>query len=334
VKRVSGILYLLICSLFIKAQDIHFSQYYLSPLSLNPANTGKYKGDYRFFGNYRSQWRGIEKAYNTYSAGGDFNAYPYDHNVSGGIIFINDKSGGNLSVTKIFPSGAYHKKFRQYQLHIGIQPGLVIKTIDFYKNSYPNQLNWEIGKFDHTLPNNEVNVSQRFAYFDLNAGVAASKRFGAIEPDIGIALFHITNPKESFFRNNSRLPMRQAYNFGLNYFVTPVLILRAHSLCGYTSKVSDLVSGLNIEYVLSKNAFFTNSVFAGGMWRSGLKRNPDAGIATIGFNYSHYTVGFSFDITNSQLKTAVDSKGAYELSFIYRAKSTHLTKKAVPCERY
>ena len=162
------------------AQDIHFSQFYFSPLSLNPANTGNYKGDYRLFGNYRSQWRDISKAYNTFSAGGDFNIYPSNQNVSGGLIFINDRSGGNLQVMKIMPSAAIHKKIAGYNLHFGIQPGVVIKTIDFYAHSYPNQLNWNSGKFDNTLPNTETNVSQRFTYFDLNTGLAASKRFGNI----------------------------------------------------------------------------------------------------------------------------------------------------------
>ena len=80
--------------------------------------------------------------------------------------------------------------------------------------------------------------------------------------------------------------------------------------------------------------FFSNSVFAGFMWRDGFKRNSDAGIITAGLNYSHYTIGFSYDITFSQLKTSVDSKGAFEIAFIYRAKSTRLTRKTIPCERY
>ncbi|HQQ95111.1 MAG TPA: type IX secretion system membrane protein PorP/SprF, partial [Bacteroidia bacterium] len=66
----SGILLVLIFyGTLYKAQDVHFSQYYFSPLSLNPANTGNYDGNYRFFGNYRSQWREISEAYDTYSAG-------------------------------------------------------------------------------------------------------------------------------------------------------------------------------------------------------------------------------------------------------------------------
>lgn len=316
------------------AQDIHFSQFYFSPLSLNPANTGNYKGDYRLFGNYRSQWRDISKAFNTFSAGGDFNIYPSNQNISGGLIFINDRSGGNLQVMKIMPSAAIHKKIAGYNLHFGIQPGVVIKTIDFYAHSYPNQLNWNSGKFDNTLPNTETNVSQRFTYFDLNTGLAASKRFGKIEPEISYALFHINKPKESFLGNYNKLKVRQAYNIGLNYYLNSSIILRGYTMYGYTTKVSDWVSGLNIEYVLSKNVFFTNSVFTGFMWRDGFKRNPDAGIVTAGINYSHYTIGFSYDITFSQLKTAVDSKGAFEIALIYKAKNTRLSKKAIPCERY
>ncbi len=316
-------------------QDVHFSQYYLSPLSLNPANTGNYRGDFRFFGNYRSQWKDINDAYKTFSAGGDFNAYPKNINLSGGLVFINDKSGGNLSVQKILPSGAYHFKLGAIKVHLGIQPGLVIKTLNFNAHSFPNQLNWTTGNFDNTLPNFETNQNAQFSYFDLNSGVHVSRRFGKLEPEIGLALFHINKPRESFFTGrNNKLPQRNAYNFNLNYYVSKAIILRGYSLYGYTTKASDWVSGINLEYVFSTNAFYTSSVFAGFMWRSGLKRNADAGIITAGFNYKSYTVGFSYDITFSQLKTSVDSKGAFEMALIYRGKSTRLYKKIVPCERY
>ncbi len=330
---------LTLCALFFltfisEAQDVHFSQYYFSPLSLNPANTGNYKGDYRFFGNYRSQWRDISKAYNTYSAGGDVNFYPSNLNFSGGLIFISDKSGGNLNVSKIMPSLAFHHKLGEFNMSYGVQPGYVMKSIDFYSHSFPEQLNWSTGKFDNTLTNSETNVIQRSNYFDLNAGIVSSRRFGKIEPEIGIAIFHINKPKETFVSGNNHLQIRQAYNIGLNYYLNDKIILKGYSLYGYTTKASDWVSGVNVEYVLSKSTFFTNSVFGGFMWRSGFNRNPDAGIATIGMNYSHYTIGFSYDITFSGLKTAVDYKGAFELALIYRARNSRLGKKIIPCERY
>lgn len=316
------------------AQDIHFSQYYLSPLSLNPANTGNYKGDYRFFGNYRSQWRDISGAYKTFSAGGDLNFFPGNVNLSAGLIFISDKSGGNLSVTKILPSFAFHKKILGFKLSAGIQAGVVFKSIDLNAHSFPNQLNWNVGGFDKGLPNGE-NGGQNEKYFDLNLGGAVAKKFGKFEPEIGIAFFHLNKPKESLLGNDgNRLPVRQAYNLGVGYYVTPVVIVKLHSIYGYTNRVSDWVSGVNLEYVLSRDAFFSNSVFAGFMWRNGVGRNSDAGIMTAGLNYSHYTIGFSYDVTISKLKTSVDSKGAYEIAFIYRGKNTRLTRKAVPCERY
>ena len=315
-------------------QDVHFSQYYFSPLSLNPANTGNFKGDFRFFGNYRSQWRDISKAYNTYSAGGDANFYPANLNFSGGLMFISDKSGGNLVVNEIMPSLAFHNKIGGFNMSYGIQPGFVMKSIDFYSHSFPDQLNWNTGKFDNGLPNYEANVIQRANYFDINAGIVSSRRFGKLEPEIGFSAFHLNNPKETFVGNDNRLPMRQAYNVGLTYYLNNTIILKGYSLYGYTTKVSDWVSGINVEYVLSKSTFFTNSVFAGFMWRSGFKRNADAGIATVGMNYSHYTIGFSYDITFSGLKTAVDYKGAFEIALIYRSRNSRLSKKTIPCERY
>jgi type IX secretion system PorP/SprF family membrane protein len=317
------------------AQDVHFSQYYFSPLSLNPANTGNYRGDYRFFGNYRTQWRELDKGFNTFSVGGDMNFFPNNINISPGIVIINDRSAYNLNVLKILPSLAAHIKFAGCKWHMGIQPGIVTKSINFYKNSFPNQLNWNTGAFDNTLPNDEPYVAQRFTFMDLNAGIGVSRKIGKFETELGLALFHLNKPRESFFDNvKNKVPVRQAYNASIGYELSRSVILRLHSMYGYTIKASDWVSGLNVEYILSSDPFFVNSVFAGFMWRDGFKRNVDAGIVTAGFNYLQYTVGFSYDITFSQLQTSVNRQGAYEIAFIYRAKSSRLTQKAIPCERY
>ena len=42
---------------FAKAQvDPHFSQYYIQPMTMNPAFTGAFDGDYRVSGIWRSQY--------------------------------------------------------------------------------------------------------------------------------------------------------------------------------------------------------------------------------------------------------------------------------------
>lgn len=335
VRQFRWFVILLLASLIwpLAAQDIHFSQYYLSPLSLNPAHTGDSRGDFRGFANYRTQWREINDAYNTFSAGGDINFYPAGHNVSAGLLAVRDQSGGDLLVTKILPSGAIHRSLGGFNLHAGVQPGVVMKTIDFYSNSFPEQLNWQTGEFDPGLPNSEVNLSQRFTYFDLNAGIGLSRRFGRLEPVLGVAAFHINKPKESFFENANRLPLRMAYNAAVSYTMSN-LVVHVHSLYGFTDLVSDWVSGINLEYVLSRDFFFHNSLFAGFMWRDGFKRNPDASIVTAGINFQNYTLGFSYDITFSQLRSTVNGKGAFELALIYRSRSSRMKKTIVPCERY
>ena len=55
---------LLICGAVI-AQDPHFSQFFASPLTLNPAFTGKFDGSWRLAANHRDQWPSIPKASET-----------------------------------------------------------------------------------------------------------------------------------------------------------------------------------------------------------------------------------------------------------------------------
>ena len=56
----------------VRAQDPHFSQFFASPLTLNPAFTGKFDGEWRLAANHRDQWPSIPKAYVTTSASFDF----------------------------------------------------------------------------------------------------------------------------------------------------------------------------------------------------------------------------------------------------------------------
>ena len=72
-KHVSiFILFFLLGCSFVQAQDPHFSQFFASPLTLNPAFTGKFNGTVRVAGNYRNQWPEINRAYVTNTASVDF----------------------------------------------------------------------------------------------------------------------------------------------------------------------------------------------------------------------------------------------------------------------
>ena len=62
---------LFVLSADISAQDIHFSMFYASPITLNPALTGVFDGTYRVAAIYRNQWQSVSTPYNTFAASFD-----------------------------------------------------------------------------------------------------------------------------------------------------------------------------------------------------------------------------------------------------------------------
>src|SRR5919199_4055161 len=98
----------------VRAQDPNFSQFFASPLTLNPALTGKFDGVLRVAGNYRNQWPTINNAFTTYTAsvdGGILKGHIPDFDQFGvGLLAFSDKSGnGVLQNNFLGISTAYHK---------------------------------------------------------------------------------------------------------------------------------------------------------------------------------------------------------------------------------
>ena len=99
-----------ICCLVGSAQDIHFSQFYEPTLTLNPANTGNFLGDWRANLMYRTQWRSINnvKPFVTTQFAYDQQVEFLGQNFALGGYFVHDRSGdGKLKQNKLMVSGAY-----------------------------------------------------------------------------------------------------------------------------------------------------------------------------------------------------------------------------------
>ena len=96
------------------AQDPHFSQFFSSPMTLNPAMTGKFNGDFRAAANYRNQWPTINRAFQTATASVDFqifkNTLPENDLAGLGLMAYTDKSAaGAVNFSYFSLSAAYHK---------------------------------------------------------------------------------------------------------------------------------------------------------------------------------------------------------------------------------
>jgi type IX secretion system PorP/SprF family membrane protein len=298
-------------------QDLHFSQYFHSPLLVNPANTGFIPdGEYRVGINYRTQWANIGNPYKTFSAYGDgqFFGNRFENGWIGiGGALLRDVAGaGNFTTTRAFGSVAYHQAVGLGSLvSAGFNVGWINKRIDFSKLTFDNQWNGKF--FDIAAPTGEAFATNQIGYFSLQAGLNY-----AYYPNentylnVGFSASNINRPSESFFSPgvvDTRIPTRitpfvnGSFRAGDAWIVNPNL---------YVSKMStayEVVGGINGQRKLSEDG--NTQLILGAYYRV-----SDALIPMVGFQQSGYKLTFSYDATASTLKNYNQTRGAYEVSII------------------
>ena len=127
---------LVIAGLFVFAQaygqDPMFSQYYASPLYLNPGLIGAVKQP-RIAFNSRMQWAQLPNAFTTYAASADY--LVEDWSSAFGVLVMTDKAGSaNLRNTSAH--GMYAAKIRIAEGWVfspGVSFGFSSRSIDFDK---------------------------------------------------------------------------------------------------------------------------------------------------------------------------------------------------------
>lgn len=310
----------------VKSQDIHFSQYYASPLTLNPALTANINGDFRVAANYRMQWYTIPTLnsvapYQTYQVSFDMpilrqrlgnDAFGF------GGMFYTDKAGdGALTTFSFMASVAYHKAIDRYghcRLSFGLQAGVVSEQVNINNLVFESQLNQGGGFFDPTLPNGENYFNNKpIIYPDVNAGAlwsqAVKEKFRYY---VGFAMDHLSRPDISFYTDEpaSRLDYRYNIHLGGEIYLNRdnTLSLNPAFLFMLQGNATEYDPGLALNYEMTDN--FT---LFGGLWY----RVGDAVIPNIGAEYQNFRLGFSYDVNYSTLSTSSHAQGAVELSLVY-----------------
>lgn len=308
----------------------------MSPLSLNPALTGDYTGDWRFMNNFRRQWAVLGYPYQTVSLAFDKQFYLVKDKVSAGLIYINDNSGpAALNAHKIALSGGYHKSMGKQAYHAGLQLGYVSKSFNISKLTFPSQYDGETGGFNNQLSNGQGQMGEKISYLDVNLGFGWNMDLNAMfKPFAGIAVFHANFPRESFRNGTNRLKPRTALtagsriNFGKTFYVVPSFLTMGHR------KATDFLPGTLAGINLPQNMINAKSIYLLVFFRDGLSRNTDAFIAGAGMNFKRLQVGLSYDINISDLKATTSNRGAIEFALIYTGLSSLPQKIVIPCDRY
>ncbi|HKG68873.1 MAG TPA: PorP/SprF family type IX secretion system membrane protein [Segetibacter sp.] len=301
----------------ISAQDLHFSQYFNSPLLVNPANTGFIpEGDHRLGINYRNQWSSIGNPYKTFSIFGDgqFFGERFENGWLGiGGALLRDVAGsGDLSTTRAFGSVAYHQALGFGSLvSAGFNLSYVNKRIDFTKLTFDNQWNGKF--FDISAPSGEPFVTNQVSYFSLQAGVNY-----AYFPNentylnIGFSASNINRPKESFFTDgleDTRIATRLTTFLNGSFRASDAWILNPNVYVSKMTTTWEIVAGGTGQRDLSGNG--NTQLIMGAYYRVN-----DALIPVVGLQKSGYKFTFSYDATASSLRNYNQSRGAYEMSIV------------------
>lgn len=319
------ILYIILLLSFVMpcsfSQDLHFSQWFNSPLTTNPANTGFIpNADYRIGANYRSQYINVLSApYKTISLYGDVQLFRERlENAwigAGGVILRDVAGSGNLTSTKIYGSLAYHQLIGYKSLlTAGFNLGWANKHVDATKLRFPDQFNQSTGFFDAGIPSSVILTNPGTSYFDMQAGLNyAYFPTDKIYVNGGISIHHINKPRETFFDNSNgfdnRLSPRYIGFINASIKLNDQVIVNPMGYYSNQAKASEFVIGSSFNYNLSGDG--TTQVLGGAYYRSG-----DAIIPMLGFQWNNFRMTFTYDVTTSALKGYNGGRGATEFSLV------------------
>ena len=305
-----------------RSQDIHFSQFYHSPLLLNPAQTGLICSG-RVGINYRNQWRSINVAspYRTFAGFGDMRwQLAKKFGIGLGIDLFQDVQGdGQLTTLEINPSVAFHFGGDKFKFSLGFQPAMRQRKFDQTRVLFEEQYDPTTGQLNPLLSNNETNLVGTFSSFDLNTGLQVS-----VAPSekasfwVGLADYHVLQPAETFLKDASnKLNSRYVFNTGGKFTTSEKMYVAPGINFMMQSAATELNLGTEIGYRMGQAPGDLTLLF-GPFIRSGTKPATRDIVLLVGGEIKGVRLGFTYDFNISALQKAPKIQGGYELALIYR----------------
>lgn len=335
-KRRRLLIILMILCKISRAQDPHFTQFFASPLTLNPAYTGFFYGDIRVTGNYRNQWSSISTPFVTGTVSADMDILKNvinPNDVFGvGIVALYDQTGGGgLVANYVGISTAYHKSLDVYgdqTLGLGVQVTLAQERLDFSKLIFENQLG--PNGFDPTIPSGENITNANITYPDYNVGLL----YNATIHDnsnvyVGASYYHITQPNESFLGETNRINARITFHGGGAFPINETTRFYASGLYMQQGGATEIDFGGAFGLSVDDDPEQPTVFFVGSWYRWDDAINPYVGLEVKGIK-----VGLSYDINVSSLSSASLHRGGSEISLIYAKPSANPNKKRLNCPTF
>lgn len=328
--KILALLYLALAIRPAQAQDVSFSQTFEAPLYLAPSFTGLANGT-RVGLTYRNQWPGIGNVYQNYYLYADYYFDQYNSGV--GIQWLCDNQGKGLVVdNQVSLMYAYELQINKFlMLRPGISFHLGIRNLDRSKMISYTDISSD-GSYQPGGSSIEFE-SLRKTRFDAGTSLMLySDIFW-----VGFTIDHLLQPDNSFTDARKDIGMKitgfagykliyeesrrgsepKSISFALNY---------THQYSFNQMEMGFYWYYYPLELGLSYRGLFFKV--------SGELDNSDAVIPNVGVNINGFRIGYSYDITISDLSSF--GNGAHEVSLLYRIIPENKNKRKykmspVPC---
>ena len=317
----------------LNAQDPSFSQFFSSPLNINPALTANINADWRVIANFRDQWIGPASPYVTGTVSYDRKLFQKkipgveEGNLFGiGTMLMYDRAmAGIVNSTYASLNLSYNVKLTEgdvkHKLAAGFGAIYGHRRIDYSRVDFEEQFTGY--GFNTNLPTGESSLSKMKPYFSVSAGLTYSITTQKSNFDIGAASFHINKPRQTFLQDDKQvLAMRNVLHSNFESFINERVVLNVNGIYQYQSKAEYFSIGAALGYYLPTAQ---DILLTGGLWYW----SANAIIPYVGIAWGDYQFGVSYDVTTSKLKQANDKPNTYELSLIIRGRSK--PSFVIPC---
>lgn len=314
-KKIALWLYLCVFISFspvLQAQDAHFSQFYATPLSVNPAFSGtSLQGRFSF--GYRAQWPKLPGEFVTYQIG--YDQFIPEYKSSFGVWANLDQAGSSgmqsISFNAIY---AYHLPLQDdWALSSGFQLGYGNRKLDYFKLVFGDQLS--ATGATSSFSNEQGIENMNIHYVDVGVGfLLYSENFW-----LGASGQHLNQPNHSITGIPEVLPMKISVHTGFK----AVYYRQGRSRReGYSASLSPILfysqQGSYKQLDVGVNGFLDPLI--AGIWYRGVpiqKSYNGAVVLSTGFKYKDFRFLYSYDIPVGRFATITG--GAHEFSLLINA---------------
>lgn len=311
---------LCLLSIFVSAQDPHFSQYFNVPQLYNPARVGDFFGDVRASTHYRNQWKQAGAGYGTRAAELQAKLFHKKHPnfLALGAYIVTDQAGkAQIHTFQWTGAATYHMKLSSKNfVSTGLQVGRLKRQMDVAGLAWDSQYNGY--EYDPSAATGENFGAMTDIGMDAALGAHYVRKERWYTFSGGYSFRHYGQNQTILAGSKDRLPIRQVMygsaetNRGLIRYRWDLMIQRQRKAMEYNI-------GMRAEYRFGDDSRYTDVNKSSALLFGMYYRVGDAITPVLGAEWKRTASLFiSYDFPLSRVTRTVTFLGGPELTLVYQ----------------